>query len=122
MLQASSLLELVHQPVVSTQGEVHGLGFVVVRIQVEVLDDVREEVGALAAAPWHLVAQLGKVDVEVVVGRLVVQVDSQLTGWKQVALQDGLLMHSETGRSSSAGYEFTVQHGSDYLGYTSHLK
>lgn len=96
-LQASSLLELVHQPVVSAQGEVHGLGFVVVRIQVEVLDDVREEVGALAAAPRHLVAQLGKVDVEVVVGWLVMQVDSQLTGWKLVALQDGLLMQSETG-------------------------
>lgn len=57
----------------------------------EILDDVCQKVGTLPAAPRHLVAQLGEVDVQVVVGRLVVQVDPQLAGWKLVALQDGLL-------------------------------
>lgn len=100
--EPSGLLELVHQPVVGPQGEVHGLGFVVVRVQVEVLDDVCEEVGALPAAPGHLVAQLGEVDVQVVVGRLVVQVDPQLAGWKLVALQDGLLERERRDGSASA--------------------
>lgn len=62
----------------------------------QVLDDVCEEVGPLHAAARRLVAQLGEVDVEVVVGRLVVQVDSQLAGWKVVALQDGLLSRDDT--------------------------
>lgn len=52
--------------------------------------------GPLHAAARCLVAQLGEVDVEVVVRRLVVEVDSQLAGWKAVALQDGLLSHNET--------------------------
>lgn len=105
--EPSGLLELVHQPVVGPQGEVHGLGFVVVRVQVEVLDDVCEEVGALPAAPGHLVAQLGEVDVQVVVGRLVVQVDPQLAGWKLVALQDGLL---ERGKDETAQPQLTHHH------------
>ena len=53
--------------------------------------------GPLHAGARRLVAQLGEVDVEVVVGRLVVQVDSELSGWDLVALQDGLLSHNETG-------------------------
>lgn len=103
--ESPSLLELVHQPVVGPQGEVHGLGFVVVRVQVEVLDDVCQEVGALTATPGHLVAQLGEVDVQVVVGRLVVQVDPQLAGWKLVALQDGFLGCDKTRRLSNCSQE-----------------
>lgn len=49
--------------------------------------------GALHAAARRLVAQPREVDMQVVVGRLVVEVDSQLAGWKVVALQDGLLKH-----------------------------
>lgn len=64
----------------------------------EVLDDVCQEVGTLPAAAGHLVAQLGEVDVQVVVGWLVVQVDPQLAGWKLVALPDGLLECGETRR------------------------
>ena len=94
--QPSRLLELAEQSVVRPQGEVEGPGFVVLRVGLEVLDDVREEMRALHAAAWRLVAQLGEVDVEVVVRGLVVQVDPQLTGWQVVALQDGLLRHSET--------------------------
>lgn len=52
----------------------------------EILDDVCQEVGALSAAPGYLIAQLGEVDVQVVVGWLVVQVDPQLAGWELVAL------------------------------------
>lgn len=65
----------------------------------EVLDDVCQQVGALPATPGHLVAQLGEVDVQVVVGRLVVQVDPQLAGWKLVALQDGFLSATRRGGS-----------------------
>lgn len=86
-----SFLELVHQSVVGPQGEVHSLGFVVVRVEVEVLDDICQEVSTLPTAPGHFIAQLGEVDVQVIVGWLVVQVDPQLAGWKLVALQDGLL-------------------------------
>lgn len=96
-LQPPCLLELAQQSVVCPQGKVQGPGFVVVWVGLEVLDDICEEVGPLHATPRRLVAQLGEVDVQVVVGRLVVKVDSQLTGWKLVALQDGLLNHSETG-------------------------
>lgn len=95
-----SFLELVHQPVVGPQGEVHSLGFVVVRVQVEVLDNVCQEVGSLPTAPRHFIAQLGEVDVQVVVGRLVVQVDPELAGLKLVALQDGLLECGKTRRLS----------------------
>lgn len=52
--------------------------------------------GSLHTAAPHLRAQGGEVDVEVVVGRLVVEVDTQLAGGKSVALQDGLLGHTET--------------------------
>lgn len=96
-LQPPCLLELSEQSVVCPQGEVQGPGFVVLGVRLEVLDDIREEVGPLHAAARRLVAQLGEVDVEVEVWGLVVQVDSQLTGWKAVALQDGLLWHNETG-------------------------
>ena len=51
----------------------------------------------LHTAARRVVAQLGEMDVEMVVGRLVVQVDSQLAGWKVVALQDGLLRDNDTG-------------------------
>lgn len=95
--QPPRLLELAEQSVVRPQGEVQGPVLVVLGVRLEVLDNVCEEVGPLHAAARHLVAQLGEVDVKVVVGRLVVQVDSQLTGWKAVALQDGLLNHSEKG-------------------------
>lgn len=94
--QPPRLLKLAEQSVVRPQGEVQGPGFVVLRVGLEVLDDVCEEVGTLHPAARCLVAQLGEVDVEVVVGGLVVQVDSQLTGWQVVALQDGLLRHIET--------------------------
>lgn len=47
------------------------------------------------ATPWCLVAQLGEIKVEVVVGRLVVQVDSQFTGGKVVLLQNDFLNHKE---------------------------
>lgn len=94
--QSPCLLELAEQPVVCPQGEVERPGFVVLRVSLEVLDDVCEEVSALHTAARRLVAQLGEMDVEVVVRRLVVQVDSQLTGWEVEALQDGLLRHSET--------------------------
>lgn len=96
-LQPPCLLELAQQSVVCPQGEVQGPRFVVVGVGLEVLDDICEEVGPLHATPRRLVAQLGKVDVQVVVGRLVVHVDSQLTGWNLVTLQDGLLSHNETG-------------------------
>lgn len=96
-LQSPCLLELAEQSVVCPQGEVQCPVFVVLGVRLEVLDDVREEVGALHATARSLVAQLGEVDVEVVVGRLVVQIDSQLASWEVVALQDGLLSHNETG-------------------------
>lgn len=96
--QPPRLLKVAEQSVLRPQGEVQGPGFVVLGVGLEVLDDVREEVRPLHAAARRLVAQLGEVDVEVVVGRLVVQVDSQLTGRKAVALQDGLLNHKGRGR------------------------
>ena len=93
MLQSFGLLELAEQSVVCPQGEVQCPVFVVVGVRLEVLDDVCEEVGTLHTTAWSLVAQLGEVDMEVVVRWLVVQVDPQLTGWEVVALQDGLLSH-----------------------------
>lgn len=90
-----SFFELAEQSVVRPQGEVEGPGFVVKWVRLEVLDDVCEEVGALHTTARRLIAQLGEVDVEVVVGGLVVQVDSELTGWEVVALQDGLLSHRD---------------------------
>lgn len=50
--------------------------------------------GALHATAWHLITQLGEVDVEVVVRWLVVDVDPQLGSWKVVTLQDGLLNYN----------------------------
>lgn len=94
--QPPCLLVFAEQSVVHPQGEVQGPGLVVLGVGLQVLDDVCEEVGPLHTAARSLVAQLGEVDVEVVVGRLVVQVHSQFTGWKLVALQDGFLDHKET--------------------------
>lgn len=96
-LQPPRLFELAQQSVICPQGEVQGPGFVELGVRLEVLDNVCEEVGPLHAAARRFIAQLSEVDVEVVIRWLVVQVDSQFTGWKVVALQDGLLRHSETG-------------------------
>lgn len=96
-LQPPCLLELAEQSVVCPQGKVQGPGFVVLGVRLDILDDVSEEVRPLHAAARRLVAQFGEMDVEMVVGRLVVQVDSQLAGWKVVALQDGLLRDNDTG-------------------------
>lgn len=51
--------------------------------------------GSLHTAARRVIAQLGEVDVQVVIGGLVVQVDSQLTGWKVVALENGLLIYTD---------------------------
>lgn len=78
----------------------------------EVLDDIGEEVGTLPTAPGHLIAQLGEMDVQVVVGRLVVQVDPQLAGWKLVALQNGLLERNKTRRLSGSSVTAALPHPS----------
>lgn len=98
-LQPPCLFELAKQSIICPQGEVQGPGFIIMWVRLEVLDDICQEVGPLHATPRRFVSQLGEMDVEVVVGRLVVEVDSQLTGWKVVALQDGLLRHNEIGES-----------------------
>lgn len=90
-LEPPGLLEPAQQPVVRPQGEPQRPGSVELRVGLQVLDDVGQEVGPLHAAARRVVAQLGEVDMEVVVGGLVVQVDSQLAGRKVVALQDGRL-------------------------------
>lgn len=51
--------------------------------------------GSLHTAARRVIAQLGEVDVQVVIGGLVVQVDSQLTGWKAVALENGFLIYTD---------------------------
>lgn len=51
--------------------------------------------GSLHTAARRIIAQLGEVDVQMVIGGLVVQVDSQLTGWKVVALEDGFLIYTD---------------------------
>lgn len=86
MSQPPSLFELAEQPVVCSERKVQGAGLVVRGIGLEVLDDVCEEVSPLYPTAWRLVAQFGEVDVEVVVGRLVVQVNSKFTGRDVVAL------------------------------------
>lgn len=93
----ASLPELGEQPVVGSQGEVERVGRVVVRVRLEVLDDVSQEVSPLHAASWRLIAQHGEVDVEVVVGGLVVQVDPQLTGRDFILLHDGFLGGDKAG-------------------------
>lgn len=65
----------------STEGEVESGRSVVVTLELEVLDDIGQQVSALHAATWCVVAKAGEVDVEVVVGGLVVHVDPQLGGW-----------------------------------------
>lgn len=65
----------------STEGEVEGGRSVVVALELEVLDDISQQVSSLHATAWRVIAEAGKVDVEVVVGGLVVQVDPQLGGW-----------------------------------------
>ena len=94
--QLPCLLELAEQSVIGPQGEVQRPSCVVLWVGLEVLDDISEEVGSLHTTARGLVAQLGEVDMEVVVGRLVVQVHSQLTGWEVVLLQDGLLSHNKS--------------------------
>lgn len=98
-LQPPCLFEPAQQSIICPQGEVQGPGFIILWVRLEVLDHICQEVGPLHATPRHLVPQLGEMDMEVVVGRLVVEVDPQLTGWKVVLLQDGLLHHSERGDS-----------------------
>lgn len=94
VLQPSRFLEPAEQPIICPQREAQCPGLVELRVRLEVLDDVREEVSALHAAAWRLKAQISEVDVQVVVGGLVMQVDPQLAVWKVVAPQNGLLHHN----------------------------
>lgn len=94
-LQPSSLFELVQKSVFGTEGEVEGGRSVVVALELEILDDVGQQVSPLHAAAWCVVAEPGEVDVEVVVGGLVVQVDPQLGGRQLVALKDDFLKDNE---------------------------
>ena len=64
---------------------------IVLGVCLEVLDDVRKQVGMLHPTARGIVAQGVEVDVEVVVGRLVVEVHLQLTGCHTVPLQNALL-------------------------------
>lgn len=52
---------------------------------------------SLHSTSWCLIAQHGEMDMEVVVGGLVVQVHSQLTGRKFVLLHYGFLNQNKTG-------------------------
>lgn len=79
----------------SAEGEVEGGRSVVVTLELEVLDDVGQQVSPLHAAARCVVAEAGEVDVEVVVGGLVVQVDPQLGGWQLVALKDDFLKDNQ---------------------------
>lgn len=90
-LQLLRLFELGQQSAVRPQGEAEGAPAVVQVVRPEVLEDVGEKVGPLHAAARGLGAQGAEVDMEVVVGGLVVEVDPQLVGGDAIALQDGLL-------------------------------
>lgn len=94
-LEPPSLFELVQKSMLSTEGEVEGCRSVVVTLEQEVLNDVCQQVGSLHATAWRVVAEAGKVDVEVVVGGLVVQVDPQLGRWQFVALKDDFLKDNQ---------------------------
>lgn len=92
--QPPGLSELGEESVLSAEGEVEGGPPVVVALEPEVLDDAGQQVSALHAAARGVVAEPGEVDVEVVVGGLVVQVDPQLGGRQLVALEDDFLKDS----------------------------
>lgn len=79
-LEPPGLFELAYKSICSTEGEVECSRSVVVILQLEVLDDICQHVSPLHRAAWSVVAEAGEVDVEVVVGGLVVQVDPQLGG------------------------------------------
>lgn len=96
MLYSPCLLEFSEQSIICSQGKVKGPEFVVVRVGLEVLNDICKEMGPLNTTSWCFVAQHGEMDMEMVVRWLVVQVDSQLTGRKIVALHYDLLMQNET--------------------------
>lgn len=95
MLEPPGLFELVQKSMFSTKREVEGGRSVVVTLELEVLDDVGQQVSPLHAATWCVVAEAGEVDMEVVVGGLVVQVDPQLGGRQLVALKDDLLKDNQ---------------------------
>lgn len=97
VLNLPSLLELCEQSIISSQGKVEGVGLVVVWVWLEVLDDISQKMRSLHSTSWCLIAQLGEMDVEVVVRGLVVQVDSQLTGRKLVLLHYSFLNQNNTG-------------------------
>lgn len=94
-LQPFALFELVQKSVFSTEREVQGGRSVVVALELEVLDDVGQQVSPLHAAAWCVIAEPGEVDVEVIVGGLVVKVDPQLGGRQFVALKDDVLKDNE---------------------------
>lgn len=72
----------------------------------------------LHSTSWGLIAQHGEVDMEMVVGGLVVQVDSQLTGRKFILLQYGFLRQNKTGDHPACGLNLLCldlpQHQNDY--------
>lgn len=96
-LNLSSLSELGEQSIFSSQGKGEGVRLVVVRVGLEVLDNISQKMCPLHSTSWGLIAQLSEMDMQVVVGGLVVQVDSQLTGRKFILLHYGFLRKNKTG-------------------------
>lgn len=96
-LNLSSVSELGEQSIFSSQGKGEGVRLVVVRVGLEVLDDISQKMCPLHSTSWGLIAQHGEMDMQVVVGGLIVQVDSQLTGRKFILLHYGFLRKNKTG-------------------------
>lgn len=91
-LDSPSFSEFAQQCVVRSNGEGQCVFAVVLRLVLQVLDDVSEQVRSLHTTPWSFIIQRNEVHMEVVVGWLVVQHHSQFRCRDAVALHDGLLL------------------------------
>lgn len=115
-LNLSSLSELGEQSIFSSQGKGEGVRLVVVWVGLEVLDNISQKMCPLHSTSWGLIAQLGEMDMQVVVGGLVVQVNSQLTGRKFILLHYGFLRKNKTGDLPAWAVNFgCLQHQNNYV-------
>ena len=100
----SSLFIFLTQTLISFHGERQRLLLIVFRIQFYVVDDVSEKMCSFYPTSGCIIFEMRKVNVEIVVRRLVVKIDPQLTLGNRELLLDGSLLRGKVNKQQMLKY------------------
>lgn len=90
-LEFPGLFELEEQGIIGTQWERQATVVIVTGICLQVLNDIGKQVGSFHSTSWSVVLQRGEMDVEVIVRRLIVEINAQFARRDAVLPLNGIL-------------------------------